>query len=101
MASSNVIIPKIPGKDNPADALTKYLPQDELMRCVEQMCYKFEPSDVKAIKAIMGLHDAQELHQRIKYFTKHVALAESQFQALKEICNARWECGHSECGFGG
>ena len=84
MANEHVKIQKVLGTDNPADALTKFLPEAELERHMAQMNYVYKNADLRAEKSTMEFQHIQELNRRLKYFNKHTALADSQCKFLEE-----------------
>ena len=71
------------GTDNPADALTKFLPEAELERHTAQMNYVYKNADLRVEKSTVEFLHIQELNRRLKYFSKH-ALAASQCTFLEE-----------------
>ena len=72
------------GRDNPADALTKFFPEAELERHMAQMNYVHKSADLRAEKSTVEFQHLQELDRRLKYFNKHTALAASQCKFLDE-----------------
>ena len=72
------------GYKQPADALTKFLPEAELERHMAQMNYVYKNADLRVKKSTMEFQHIQELNRRLKYFNKHTALAASQSKFLEE-----------------
>ena len=84
VANEHVKIQKVLGTDNPADALTKFLPEAELERHMAQMNFVYKNADLRVEKSTMEFQHIQELNRRLKYFNKHTALAASQCKFLEE-----------------
>ena len=84
VANEHVKIQKVLGTDNPADALTKFLPEAELERHMAQMNYVYKNADLRVEKSTTESQHIQELDRRLWYFNKHTALAGSQCKFLEE-----------------
>ena len=84
VANEHVKIQNVLGTDNPANALTKFLPEAELERHMAQMNYVYKNADLRVEKSTMEFQHIQEFIRRLKYFNKHTALAASQCKFLEE-----------------
>ena len=65
---------KVSSRENPSDALTKYLPEEAMQRHTQHFGFSFPDTSTDK--------DASQFVQRLRCFAKHVNLAEQQRQYL-------------------